>query len=543
MAGLATTFGSGAMTNSIKEIAEAACILAIGTNTTWAHPVIGLRVKRAVRDGAALIVANPKRIDLCRFADFFLQLRPGTDVALLLGMMRVILDEGLADEPYIAERTENIDALKAALADFTLGKAAEITGVDAELIAKATRAYAGSKPASILYTMGVTQHTHGTDNVMAIANLAMLTGNVGRYAGGVNPLRGQNNVQGACDMGALPNVFPGYQKIDVPEANQKFQKAWGVGLSSGLGLTHTEIVDAAIEGKIKAIYMMGENPLLSEANLTHTRKAFAKAEFVICQDIFLSETAQVADVVFPAASFAEKNGTFTNTERRVQRVRQVIEPLGDAKPDWWIVCEIAKRMGGSGFDFEGPERIFEEIAAVTPAYGGISYARIEKAGLQWPCPTPDHPGTPYLHKEKFVRPGGKGRFMAVQYRASAELPDAEYPLMLTTDRSLYHYHTGTMTMRVEGLKALDDRELLLIHPDDAQKLGIANGQQVVVISRRGRLQVEAKLTDICPPGVVSMTFHFAGTPTNVLTNNAVDPVAKIPETKICAVRIERGAPV
>jgi formate dehydrogenase major subunit len=542
VAGLATTFGSGAMTNSIEEIAEAACILAIGTNTTWAHPVIGLRVKRAVRDGATLIVANPKRIDLCRFADFFLQLRPGTDVALLLGMMRVVLDEGLADEPYIAERTENIDALKVALADFPLEKAAEITGIDAELIARATRAYAGTKPASILYAMGVTQHTHGTDNVIAIANLALLTGNVGRYAGGVNPLRGQNNVQGACDMGALPDVFPGYQKIDVPEANQKFQKAWGAGLSSGLGLTHTEIMDAAIGGNVKAIYLMGENPLLSEANLNHTRKAFEKADFVICQDIFLSETAQVADIVFPAASFAEKNGTFTNTERRVQRVRKVIEPVGDAKPDWWIICEIAKRMGVSGFDFESPEQIFEEIAAVTPAYGGISYARIEKAGLQWPCPTQDHPGTPYLHKEKFMRPGEKGKFTAIRYRASAELPDADYPLMLTTDRSLFHYHTGTMTMRVEGLKALHDHERLLIHPDDAEKIGIADGQEVVLISRRGRLGAEAKVTDICPPGVVSMTFHFASTPTNVLTNNAVDPVAKIPETKICAVRIERSAP-
>ena len=526
------------MTNSINEIAKSAVIFAIGTNTTQAHPVIGLRVKRAVRDGATLIVANPKRIDLCRFADIFLQHKPGTDVALLMGMMRVIVDKGLADDAYIAERTENIDALKEALANFPLERAAEITGVKAELIAKAARIYAATKPASILYAMGITQHTHGTDNVMATANLAMLTGNVGKPSAGVNPLRGQNNVQGACDMGALPNVYPDYQKVNLPEVNEKFQKAWDVDLSDVIGLTHTEIVDAALEGKVKAIYLIGENPLLSEANLSHTEKAFKKAEFVVCQDIFLSETARVADVVFPAASFAEKDGTFTNTERRVQRVRKAIEPVGNAKPDWWIVSEIAKRMGVAGFDFESPEQVFTEIAAVTPSYGGISYERIEKEGLQWPCPTPDHPGTPYLHKEKFVRPGDKGKFMPLEYRASAELPDGDYPLILTTDRSLFHYHTSTMTMRVEGLKALNDRERLKIHPDDAAKYGIADGQTVKVVSRRGQVEVDVQMTDICPPGVVSMTFHFANTPTNVLTNNAIDPVAKIPETKVCAVRIE-----
>ena len=538
MAGLATTLGSGAMTNSISEIADSACILAIGTNTTHAHPVIGLRVKRAVRNGATLIVANPKRIDLCRFADLFLQHRPGTDVPLLMGMMRVIVDEGLVDEAYVAERTEGFDALKESLHAFPLEKVAQITGVDAELIARAARIYATTKPASILYTMGITQHTHGTDNVMGIANLAMVTGNIGKYAAGVNPLRGQNNVQGACDMGALPNVYPGYQRVDVPELRDKFEEAWGVALSDKVGLTHTEIVDAALEGKVKAIYLMGENPLLSEANASHAREAFEKAEFVVCQDIFLSETAQLADVVFPAACFAEKDGTFTNTERRVQRVRKAIEPVGEAKPDWWIICEIAKRMGAKGFDFDGAEQIFREIASVTPAYAGISYQRIEKSGLQWPCPTPDHPGTPYLHGEKFALPSGKGKFVPLEYRESAELPSGEYPLLLTTDRSLYHYHTSTMTMRVEGLKILGDRERLKIHPDDAAKYGLVDGQNVKVVSRRGEVQVDVQVTDICPPGIVSMTFHFPDVPTNVLTNNAIDPVAKIPETKVCAVRIE-----
>ena len=526
------------MTNSINEIAETACILAIGTNTTQAHPVIGLRVKRAVRDGAALIVANPKRIDLCRFADLFLQQRPGTDVPLLMGMIRVIVDEGLADEAFVAERTENVDALKASLADFPLDRVAEITGVEAGLIAAAARLYATTKPASILYTMGITQHTHGTDNVLAISNLALVTGNVGRYAAGVNPLRGQNNVQGACDMGALPNVYPGYQKVDLPEIRDRFEKAWGVALSDKPGLTHTEIVDAVLAGKVKAMYLMGENPLLSEANANHTRQALERAEFVVCQDIFLSETAQMADVVFPAACFAEKDGTFTNSERRVQRVRKAVEPAGEARPDWWIVCEIARRLGARGFDFQGPEQVFAEIASVTPSYAGISYERIEKQGLQWPCPTPDHPGTPYLHQQGFARPGGKGKFMPLAYRQSAELPNGEYPLLLTTDRSLYHYHTSTMTMRVEGLKLLGDRERLKMHPDDAAHYGLVDGQKVKVVSRRGEVRVDVQVTDICPPGIVSMTFHFPDVPTNVLTNNAIDPVAKIPETKVCAVRIE-----
>jgi formate dehydrogenase alpha subunit len=526
------------MTNSISEVAEASCIFAIGTNTTWAHPVIGLRVKRAVRDGATLIVANPKRIDLCRFSDVFLPLRPGTDVALIMGMMRVILDEGLFDEEFISDRTEDFDALKEVIARFSVEQASALTGVDAERIAKAARLYATTKPASILYTMGLTQHTHGTDNVKAVADLAMLTGNVGTYASGVNPLRGQNNVQGACDMGALPNVYPGYQKVVSPEVVEKFRKAWGADLSDKSGLTHTEIVDAMLAGEVKSLYMMGENPLLSEANANHTKEALEKVEFLVCQDIFLTETAQMADVVLPAASFAEKDGTFTNTERRVQRVRKAIEPVGEARPDWWIVSEIARRMGGPGFDFDSAEGIFSEIASLTPSYGGISYDRIESEGLQWPCPTPDHPGTPILHEGTFARPGGKGRFMPVEYRESAELPDVDYPLVLTTDRSLYHYHTGTMTMRVEGLKALDGRERLNMHPDDAARYGIADGQRIHVVSRRGKVEVDARVTDNGLPGIVSMTFHFADTPTNVLTNNAVDPVAKIPETKVCAVRIE-----
>ena len=524
------------MTNSIDEIGGAGAIFAIGTNTTRAHPVIGLRVKRAAKDGVPLIVVNPKRIDLCRFATIFLQLKPGTDAALIMGMIRVILEEGLEDEEYITERTEDLELLKEALEEFPLDRVARITGVEARLIARAARIYATAKPARILYTMGVTQHTHGTDNVMAIANLAMVTGNVGVEGGGVNPLRGQNNVQGACDLGALPNVFSGYQKVDLPEVKEKFEKAWGVPLSDRPGLTHTEIVDAALEGKVKALYMMGENPLLSEANANHARAAFEKAEFVVCQDIFLSETAELADLVLPAVSFAEKDGTFTNSERRVQRVRKAIEPIGDARPDWWITSQIARRMGAQGFGFESPQEVFEEIRAVTPSYAGITYERIEGGGIQWPCPSEDHPGTQYLHRGQFVR--GKGKFMPISYRESAELPDEEYPLLLTTDRSLYHYHTATMTMRVDGLKALAGKETVKINPADADKYDLADGQRVTVVSRRGRVPVDVEVTRVCPPGVVSMTFHFAEAPTNQLTNDELDPVAKIPETKVCAVRIE-----
>jgi predicted molibdopterin-dependent oxidoreductase YjgC len=337
-------------------------------------------------------------------------------------------------------------------------------------------------------------------------------------------------------MGALPNVYPGYQKVDLPEVKEKFGKAWGVALSGEPGLTHTEIVDAVLEGGVKALYLMGENPLLSEANANHTRAAFEKAEFVVCQDIFLSETAELADLVFPAASFAEKDGTFTNTERRVQRVRKAVDAVGEAKPDWWIISQIARRMGAGGFDFETPQQVFEEIRSVTPSYAGISYERIENGGIQWPCPSEDHPGTQYLHKGEFVR--GKGRFTPISYRESAELPDDDYPLLLTTDRSLYHYHTATMTMRVDGLKQVDGRETVKINPIDAERLGLAEGETVEVASRRGRVTVDVEVTDICPPGVVSMTFHFAEAPTNVLTNDALDPVAKIPETKVCAVRIE-----
>ena len=541
MAGLVTTFGSGSMTNSINEIKDAACILAIGTNTTEDHPIIGFEVKKAIRSGAKLIVANPRWIELCRFADIWLCHMPGSDVALLMGMMRVIVEENLIDQSFIEERCENFNTFKASLAAFTPDFVEKVTRVPWEQVAEAARTYAMNKPASILYAMGITQHSHGTDNVMATANLAMLTGNVGKTASGVNPLRGQNNVQGACDMGALPNVYPGYQSVAAPALKEKFETAWGCRLNPSPGLTLTEMIPAAHEGKIKAMYLIGENPLLSDPDITHVQEALRNLEFLVVQDFFLSETAQLADVVLPATTFAEKDGTFTNTERRVQRVNKAIEPLGNSQPDWWITCQIARKMGARGFEFEHPSQIMDELAGLTPSYGGISYSRLDNGGLQWPCPTEEHPGTPTLHTLVFT--SGRGRFVPLEYKPSMELPDDDYPLLLTTGRSLFHFHTGTMTRKVAGLNILRSEELVELNPQDALALDIADGEMVRVTSRRGEVTARAKVTEASPPGVVFMTFHFAESPVNILTNPALDRISKIPEYKVCAVRVEKAIPV
>ncbi len=537
MAGLAASFGSGAMTNSISEIKDAACILVIGSNTSAGHPVIALEIKKAVRNGGRLIVANPREIELCRHADVWLRHAPGSDVALLMGMMKIMLDEGLADLSFVSECCDNFEAFKESLNNFDLDFAEKVTGVPRDTIIEAARLYATCKPATIIYAMGITQHSHGTDNVMAVANLAMLTGNMGRPSSGVNPLRGQNNVQGACDMGALPNVYTGYQRVDNPDIQKKFEIAWRNDLNPIPGLTLTEMLDAAYEGKIKAAYVMGENPILSDADANHTEKALKKLEFLVVQDLFLTETARLADVVLPAVSFAEKDGTFTNTERRIQRVRKAIEPVGNSRPDWLIICQLARKMSDKDFDFESPSEVMEEIARLTPSYGGITYERLEECGLQWPCPTKDHPGTPILHVGRFVC--GLGKFTPLQYKPPAELPDNEYPLVLTTGRNLYHYHTGTMTRKVAGLNTLEPEGVIEINPADASELKIKDGDKVKVISRRGEVTAKTKITEKSPPKVVYMTFHFAESAVNLLTNTALDPVAKIPEFKVSAVRIER----
>jgi len=538
VAGLAISFGSGAMTNNVKDINNAKCILAIGTNTTSAHPVIGFQVKQAVRQGTKLIVVNPRRIGLVNHADQWLRIRPGTDVALIMGMMRVIVEEGLQDQAYIASRCENYEAFGEALSTYPLDRVEKITGIPGEKIQQAARLYASSKPATILYTLGITEHTHGTDAVMALANLAMLTGNVGKEGGGVNPLRGQNNVQGACDMGALPGTFPGYQAVDDAATREKFEKAWDCRLNPKPGLALTEMYQAALEKKLKAIYLIGEDPVLSEPDMHHTVRALESLDFLVVQDIFMTSTAELADVVLPAAGFASDDGTFTNTERRVQRVRKAVPAPGEARPDWEITCMIARRMGKKGFDFTHASQIWAEMISLTPSMAGITFERLEKGGLQWPCPTPDHPGTPILHTKIFTR--GKGKFMPLSYRPSAELPDQEYPLVLTNERSVYHYHTGTMTRQVAGLNKLRSEELVEINPADASRLGIKDGDRVCVRSRRREVTSKARVTEDSPEGVVCMTFHFRETPTNVLTSTAADPISKTPELKVCAVQVEKA---
>lgn len=535
-------FGSGAMTNSIADITQARTILLIGTNTTANHPVISLQIKKAVRQhGAALIVADPRRIELAEFATLFLQHEAGTDIALLNGLAHIILREGLQDEAFIAARTENYETWRAVIEEYTPERVSQITGVPVADLERAAQLYGSRKPAAIFYAMGITQHTVGHQNVLAVANLAMLTGNIGIPGGGVNPLRGQNNVQGACDVGGLPNVYPGYQSVADENVRAAMAAFYGVPQPPPVpGLTLTEMIDAAGDGRVKALYFMGENPAMSDPDSNHVRECLARAEFLVVQDIFLHETTEFADVVLPAASFAEKDGTFTNTERRIQRVRRACDPPGQARPDWQIVAEVARRLGAPGWDYADPAAIMAEIAEVTPIYRGVRYERLEDGGLQWPCPAPDHPGTPILHTVRFSR--GLGRFSPVHHQPAAELPDEEYPFMLTTGRILQHWHTGTMTRRVTGLDLLAPEERVEIHPQDAAALGIADGDWIRVSSRRGTVTARAGVMRRPRPGLVFMTFHYAEALGNVLTNKALDPIAKIPEYKVCAVKVEKVAP-
>ena len=537
MAGLAATFGSGAMTNPIRDLKKAACIMAIGTNTTEAHPVIAIPLKQAVAKGAKLIVVNPRRIELVDIADIWLRPRPGTNVALLMGMARYILDENLHDQQFIDNRCESFEPFRESLAAFDIDKVSEVTGITADDIKKAARMYATSGPATILYAMGITQQSHGTDGVMAVANLTMMTGNVGKPGTGVNPLRGQNNVQGACDMGGLPDVFPGYQRVDDEAALAKFETEWGRKLSGKPGLTLIQIFDAAFEGKIKAIYMMGENPVLSEPDIRHAREALSRLEFLVAQDIFLNDSHGFAHVVLPAASFAEKDGTFTNTERRVQRIRKAVEPPGEARPDWQIVCDIAKRMEVQGFNFNSPREIMDEVNKLAPIYGGISFTCLENGSRQWPCPAPEHPGTPVLHSERFSR--GRGMFMPLSYIVPGEQADEQYPFVLTTGRNLYQFHTGTMTRKVPALNECYNEERIEVNPQDATRLGINDGEMLQVSSRRGSVEARAGITDRNPPGVVYMDFHFAETPTNILTGAAFDSPTCTPDFKVTAVNLKK----
>ena len=537
MAGLATVFGSGAMTNSIPEIENNDVIFVIGSNTTETHPIVGLRMKKAVKKGAKIIVADPRKIDLVRFSTIWMQHKPGTDVALLNGIMHVILKEKLIDSTFIYERTEGFEGFTKSLHEYTPEKVEKITGVPANKIIETALLYGKAEKPAIFYTMGITQHSHGTQNVFAIANLALMTGNLGRESTGVNPLRGQNNVQGSTDMGCIPNQYPGYQRVDLPGIKDKFESAWGTNLSDKPGLTATEMTIAADEGKLKALYIMGENPAVSDPDMNHTIKALKKIDFMVVQDIFMTETAELADVVLPASCFAEKDGTFTNTERRLQRVRKAVIPPGQAKDDSCIIIELSRRMGYD-MEYHFNEEILQEVGGLWPAVAGITYGRIESFGIQWPCPTLNHPGTPFLFKGGFPR--GKAGFTAVHYSPSKELPDKEYPFILTTGRQLFQYHTGTMTRKVPELNKVAPEAYIEINPEDAAGLGIREKQMLKVSSRRGSINIRALISERPARGVVFIPFHYKEAAANILTSAELDPTCKIPELKVCAVNIENA---
>jgi formate dehydrogenase major subunit len=537
VAGLAACLGSGAMTNDIAGIKNADVILVIGSDTTAGHPVIAARMKQAVRFGKSkLIVIDPKKIVLADFAEIYASQRCGTDVAVINGMMHLIIKNEWYDKAYVEERCEGFEELKKEVEKYTPEYVEKITTIPAATMLKIAELFAKAPTASLFYAMGITQHTTGVDNVWSTANLQMLCGNLGKPGGGVNPLRGQSNVQGACDMGGLPNVFPAYQKVGDAPVQEKFEKAWGVKLSDKIGLTVTTMIEAADAGKLKALYIMGENPMISDPDIDHAKKALEKLDLMIVQDIFMTETAQLADVVLPAATYAEKDGTFTNTERRVQLLLKAVDAPGEAKPDWWIIQEIARAMGATDWNYTCSEDIMKEISTVTPSYGGITYDRIRRQGLHWPCPTKEHPGTPVLHIGKFAR--GKGLMKAIPFKEPAELPDAEFPMIMTTGRVLQQFHTGTMSRKTQGLNNLAG-PMVMISVEDAEALGIANSEKVKVTTRRGQIETNAFVTKRIGKGTIFIPFHYAEAPANRLTNSAYDPVAKIPEYKACAARVEK----
>jgi formate dehydrogenase alpha subunit len=544
--GLGAAFGSGAMTNSIDEIIDAQVVFIIGSNTNEQHPLIGARILEALKKGAKLIVADPRIIPLSELAEdnegIALNHHPGTDVALLNGIMNVIIREKLYDEKFITQNCENFDDFQEEIMKMTPEKAANITGVPKDKIIKAARMIGNAETTYLVYSMGITQHTSGVDNVKSTANLQMLCGNVGKWATGVNPLRGQNNVQGACDMGALPNVFTGYQSVTDKVIRKKFALEWGMddqGMDDQVGLTVVEMINTAYQGELKMLYVMGENPLMSDPDSNHVRAALQKT-FLIVQDIFMTPTAKLARVVLPAASFAEKEGTFTSTERRVQMVRKAIEPVGNSKPDWQIISLLAQEMGYSGLNYQHAGEILAEINRTTPIYRGITWERLQQneLGLQWPCPDISHPGTVFLHKDgKFSR--GKGYFHPVPFREPAELPDKEYPFVLSTGRTLWHFHTGTMSRRSKTLNERVPEGYVEISQEDAKKLQINDNEMIKVVTRRGEIKIKARITHKVSIGLIFIPFHFEEAAANILTNAALDPVAKIPELKVCAARIEK----
>ena len=534
-----TMFGAGAMTNAIDEIRDSEMMFVIGSNTTEAHPIIAMEMKRARQRGAKLVVADPRKIWLAEMADVHLQLKPGTDVWLLSAMANVIISEGLQDQAFVDKHTKGFDAIAEKVKDYTPEEAEKITGVPAEDIRAVARMYATTKHAGIYYTLGITEHTHGTDNVYCLANLVLMTGHLGVRAAGMNPLRGQNNVQGANDAGATPIYYPGYQKVTDAAVREKFESAWGVPLSPNDGLNLNVMMKEMAKGNVKALYVMGEDIVISEPNVSQVEAGLNQCEFVVCQEIFHNETTRFADVVLPGACFAEKDGVFTNSDRRVQRVRKAVDPPGQARPDWEILCDVARACGYAMPNYADAGEVFDEYASLTPKIAGISYERLEKnvAGLQWPCPTPDHPGTPTLHLDGPMI--GKAEFQAVDYRPSAELPDNDYPLILSTGRTLYHYNSGTQTRRDPGPVAKQRGNFIEISKRDAKIYGLQHGDRVKVSSRRGEVEAEAWISPRVRFGCIWMPMHFAESRANLLTNDAGDSVTGTGEYKVCAVAIEK----
>lgn len=536
--GLATTLGSGAMTNSIADIMEAPdVIFLIGSNPTEAHPVAGIQIRQAVKRGAKLIVVDPRAIDLIDHTYMHLQIRPGTNVAFANGIMNVIISHGLENKEYINNRTEGYEELEKHVKDYTPERVAKICGIDKDKLIEAALMYAKAERAPIIYCLGVTEHSTGTEGVMSMSNMALLVGKIGKYGCGVNPLRGQNNVQGACDMGCLPTDFPGYQKVNNPDIVAKFEKAWGCDLSKNKGLRSTEVFPAIHDDKVKLLYIFGEDPASTDPDSNHIRKALEKLEFLVVQELFMTETAKYADVILPGASYTQKEGTFTNTERRVQRVRKAVSLEGEMKLDSDVFCEVMTRLGyPSHYDNEAD--IMKEIASVTPSFAGVSFERLDNGeSLQWPCTSSMDKGTCILHMDEFSR--GKGLFKAIEFKEPNELPDETYPMTMITGRMLYHYNNASMTGRTEGIVQISSESYVEINEKDAKEMNIRDGEKIKISSRRGELVTSARVGNVVAKGELFMTFHFPDGNVNEITNSATDELSGIPEYKVCAARVDK----
>jgi len=537
VAGLATSLGAGAATNSLSQMPDIDTLFLFGSNPTEGHPIISLWLKKALQNSAKLIVGDPRKTWMARRADTWLNLKPGSNIAMLNGIINVILQNGWENKEFIAKRTEGFEELREKVSEYDLDRVEKLTGVSKEKIIEAARLYSHAEKGMIVYGLGVTEHQTGTENAMAIANLALVCGQLGRPSTGIMALRGQNNVQGASDLGPLPATLPGYQPVTDPKVREKFGKAWNVTISPKPGLKSVEMLDECKRGNFKGLFILGEDPAQTDPDLHHIWSALEAVEFLVVQDIFPTETTRFADVILPGASFAEKDGTFTNGERRVQRVRKAIEPVA-GMAEWQVISRLSTLMGYP-MNYNQPSEIMDEIASLVPIYGGISYERIEKQGIQWPCPTKDHPGTTTLYTDLFARPGGLAKFVPLDHKGSGEVADKEFPFVLITGRIREHYNNGSMTGRVPGIMELVPEELLELSEEDAASLKIKSGDLISVSSRRGEIKVKAKVTDRSQAGNVFLTFHFRNTLTNVLTSEHRDPISGTPEYKSCAVRIEK----